>query len=138
MMSLAINSLWLTINTYMEARGESFVGKVAVCHVVMNRVIIRGLSVQEVIFERSQFSWVGDGKVDVVNDLGALEECAKAAATCISERSAGNILFGADHYFNPKKLGGRVPNWAKGMKPVAEIGDHHFYRSNAWKNVGML
>lgn len=56
----------LACNIYWEARTESFEGMMAVVAVTMNRVASNRYAntVHEVVWQRKQFSWTHDGKVD--------------------------------------------------------------------------
>lgn len=48
-----------------EARGERFVGKVAVAAVVINRAREFGMTIEEVVTSPNQFAWPYDGEVSV-------------------------------------------------------------------------
>ena len=117
---------WLTMNLYFEARGESLEGKVAVCHVVMNRTVKRRKSVEEVIRESQQFSWYNGNVVPPVYQPMELIRCIEALFVFFGERMRGLNLSGADHYFNPYLV---LPSWAKSMVKIGLIGNHEFYRS---------
>lgn len=121
------NLLWFVLCIYFEARGEPFEGKVAVGHVIMNRVERRNASVVDIIKAPWQFSWMNPGveRTRVIKDFVALLECIKAANACINERLDGKDYFGADHYFGDYIT---RPTWAKDMKFVGKIGKHLFYR----------
>ena len=120
---------WLGLNIYHEARGEQTEGKIAVCHVVMNRVITRGKTIKEIIMAPNQFSWtIGiDPDYYCISEPGEFRECIIATSLCLKVRASGFCLHGADHYFNPKVV---LPSWAKSMKFIERIGNHDFYRDD--------
>lgn len=115
---------WLTINLYHEARGEPLEGMKAVCHVVLNRAEKRNQSVQQVVLAPWQFSWANGNKRPALHDYDALQKCMEAASEAIQERLQGKTLAGADHYHTLQVN----PAWNKGMKVVAKIGNHIFYK----------
>ena len=116
---------WLAMNLYHEARGEPISGQVAVAHAVLNRAKTRGLTVKEGAPQRKQCSWANDGARPAVAEYEALLQCFESAMIALNERLEGKTLKNADHY-HAKSVS---PSWAQGMKVVAEIGDHIFYRS---------
>lgn len=122
-----VDLMWLALNAYHEAMGESFEGQVAVCHVVLNRAADRRKSVKETVLAPMQFSWANGGARPAIKDYAALESCFKAADQAANkERPQGDNLQGADHYYADYIA---KPSWAKGMKQVAKIGRHIFFRS---------
>lgn len=127
MLNLSAKDLaWLTINAYHEARGESREGKVAVCHVVCNRMEKKKKSAKDVILEPSQFSWANGGARPPIKEYEALVECFAAAQECMLARAHGVTLGGADHYFADSIA---PPGWSKKMTKVCKIGDHTFFKS---------
>ena len=120
-----IDIMWLAICIYHEARGEPEEGKVAVCHVILNRAYKRGLSVKKVVLQPYQFSWANNNKRPEISNYDALEYCFIAIDRCISERSNGEYFDYADHYFADYI---KMPKWANNMKYIKKIGQHLFYR----------
>jgi len=121
--------LWLAICLYHEARGESLEGKIAVCHVILNRADRHGppLPVKDVILKPMQFSWANHGARPAIRDYQALIDCAKAAETCRHRRRHNDDFFeGADHYYASSI---EPPAWAKDMTMVKKVGRHIFFRS---------
>lgn len=118
---------WLSVNAYHEARGESYDGVIAVCHVVLNRAVGRKRSVKEIVLQPLQFSWANGGARPAIKDYAAFQRCMEAARSAEKERMQGNTLLGADHYHALSMP--KFPPWAKAMKEVARIGGHVFYRS---------
>ncbi len=89
--------LLLAALIHCEARGETYEGQVAVGSVVMNRVRSSRYpnTVEEVIYQPSQFSPVKSGKVDKVLETGNINEsCMKAAKEVLSGTSnMGDMLY---------------------------------------------
>lgn len=101
---------------YCEAGGEAYAGKLAVGAVVINRVLSSRYpdTVVGVIYQKSQFSPVGSGRLDVVLTSGrATDECYKAA----DEAMSGITNVGSCLYF-------RTP--IPGLTGI-NIGGHVFY-----------
>ena len=115
----------MAVCVYHEARGEPEEGKIAVCHVIMNRVIKRGKSIKEVVLQPYQFSWANGGARPAINDYDSLEQCYQACIKCFDERAEGKTLERADHYFADYI---KTPSWAKNMKKIKKIGRHVFFR----------
>lgn len=118
--------LTIAICLYHEARGETKEGKIAVAHVILNRVRQSDTSVRDVIYKPYQFSWANAGKRPPITDYAALSDCFEAAIDCFAERLEGKDLKDADHYFADYIP---VPKWAEGMTQIVKIGKHLFYRS---------
>lgn len=121
----------LARNIYFEARSEPLEGKLAVAHVVMNRVASRHFPdsvcgvVQDgidAVLHKCQFSWYCDGKPDVVDDTVAWTE-AMALANQVywgraEDPSGGALWYHADYV---------KPMWRKSFAEAAVIGRHIFY-----------
>jgi N-acetylmuramoyl-L-alanine amidase len=117
---------------YQEARGESFIGKMAVASVIYNRG--KG-DVNKMIYEikrPKQFScWNGyDWNNYKMSDIQSKtwEDSKKIAESIVKNQFSPTI--NSDHYFNPKKCN---PYWAyKDPKtktqplPYQNIGNHRF------------
>lgn len=121
----------LAQNIYFEARSEPEDGKIAVAHVVMNRVTSRYFPdtvcgvVQDgtdEVLHRCQFSWYCDGKADEVVDQGAWEEATELASAVYWGRaedpSGGALWYHADYV---------KPVWRKAFERGPTIGRHIFY-----------
>ena len=121
---------------YGEARGETLVGKLAVACVVRNRVQYPrwwGDSWKSVISKKAQFSCMTPGDRNYDDVVRALEgkfgneisyrECRWAAVGAV-EGWYKDITKGANHY-HAKYVS---PAWAKGRKPLLQIGPHLFYK----------
>ena len=123
-------------NIYWEARDQSFVGQLAVAHVVNNRiasphfpndvcaVVTQGSrSSGEVTLNSCQFSWYCDGKDDYPIDFRAYEKAWQFAVYFLSEKTT-DITEGATHYHSTKVN----PDWAPTLEKIVEIDQHIFYR----------
>ena len=116
---------------YGEARGEDYNGKLAVAHVMHNRVKAGGWyggTLREVCLKPYQFScWLTSDPnraklLTVDYDDKTLRECLKAVLE--AQDSRDDITQGADHYLvstlNPK------PNWYEEDKVTVRVGHHTF------------
>jgi len=107
----------LVKNIYMEARGESRQGKIAVARVTLNRVKHPDYpkSICAVVYQRKQFSWTispSKAKIDPEEWFQSID----AAAVAYNTKG-----FKATHYHNFTVK----PKW--GLKKIAVIGNHIFY-----------
>jgi N-acetylmuramoyl-L-alanine amidase len=107
---------------HAEARGESFVGQVAVGAVVLNRLASPDFpsDLREVVYQRTfnvyQFSPVGDGSIT----LAPNEQAFRAARQALtgSDPTRGSLFF-----YNPDKTNDM---WIRTLPVVTRIGDHVF------------
>jgi N-acetylmuramoyl-L-alanine amidase len=103
---------------YGEARGEPYIGKVAVAAVILNRVQSSKFpnSVSGVIFQPGAFTAVSDGQIW----LEPNEEAKKAVKDAINGMDpSGECLY----YFNPKTA---TSKWIWSRPQVKTIGNHIF------------
>ncbi len=101
-----------------EARGESYVGQVAVGAVVLNRVAHPSFpdSIAGVIYQKGAFSCINDSNWSV----SATSTSRKAAQDCINGWDPSG---GAVYYFNPRKTNDAFMH----SRPVITvIGNHNF------------
>lgn len=129
---MSSQKFYLAATVYHEARGEPMEGQIAVAHVILNRALKRGLTVQEVVFKSRQFSCYNKGKLPI-KDYHAFVIAMEVVERCLEERLHGKNLHGATYYMNEKlvlKLYGRLPSWHDVVKKVAVIGQHTFYKEN--------
>ena len=121
----------LALNTDFEARGEPFIGKVAVAHVVMNRVLDRRFptSVCAVVRDggttaigKCQFSWWCDGESDRPRDQQAWAQSKQIAEDVFWSRTAdptrGALWYHADWV---------APEWRGSLHQGPMYGQHIFY-----------
>ena len=132
----------LAKNIYFEAGNQPLAGKVAVAHVVLNRIEhasypkdVCGVVYQakeyytswtgNVIPKRGmcQFSWFCDGRSDDPLDTDTFFESYKIAQDVLLSKYP-DITEGATHYHAISVN----PFWAKTLKRVTRIGKHIFYR----------
>lgn len=111
---------------YFEARGEPLAGQLAVAKVVMNRSASSRFpdGYCNVVFQRSQFSFVKGGRMPTIRRSTAAWRKAKAIATIahegLWESEARDSL-----YFHAKYV---RPSWARKKTARATINTHIFYR----------
>lgn len=101
-----------------EARGESFIGKVGVAAVVLNRIASPDFpdSTEEVIFQRNAFTAVIDDQYLLTPD--------KSAYDAVKEAMDGvDPTMGAVFYYNPD---GVTDNWIFSRTVLTQIGRHFF------------
>jgi spore germination cell wall hydrolase CwlJ-like protein len=121
----------LAKNIYFEANMESVEGKLAVATVTMNRVQshIFPRTVCGVVLDKSskgcQFSWVCDGKTDIVRDRRGYFESVKIAEEVLLSNKRSRIITPDVLYYHADYV---EPTWAKTMKLFTKIGAHLFYR----------
>lgn len=101
-----------------EARGEPYIGQVAVGAVVINRVIDGRFpkSINGVIFQKGAFTAVEDGQIW----LEITETAKKAASDALSGWDPSG---GALYYYNPATA---TNQWIRSRPIVARIGNHVF------------
>ena len=123
----------LSLNLYFEARGEPFIGKVAVGHVVMNRVHDRRFpaTVCEVVreggaevFGKCQFSWWCDGESAHPRDPDAWALSQQIAEQVYWSRTVdptrGALWYHADRV---------APHWRTSLFQGPRFGQHIFYHA---------
>ncbi len=116
---------WLARIIHAEAAGESYIGKVAVGSVIMNRVRSPNFpnTIYGVIFEHykgiPQFSPVQDG---TIYNTPSSESYRAAQEAYYGSKPVGDALY----FFNPAKASG---DWiVKNRTYITTIGNHAFYR----------
>lgn len=103
---------------YGEARGESYVGQVAVGAVVMNRIKSSSFpnTMSGVIYQRYAFTAVDDGQINLAPNATA----RKAALDAIN---GWDPSYGALYYYNPATA---TSAWIFTRKTTVTIGRHVF------------
>lgn len=103
-----------------EARGEPYIGQVAVGAVVMNRVKSPEFpnTIAGVIYQKGQFSCVTDGQFNKPMEKNST--VYKAAKEAMNGSDPTN---GALYFYNPKTTKSK---WLFSLKTVATIGNHRF------------
>ena len=103
---------------YGEARGEPYVGQVAVGAVIMNRVKSSSFpnTIAGVIYQSGAFDAVSDGQINMTPDSTA----KKAAQDAIN---GWDPSYGAIYYFNPSTA---TNKWIWSRPMTITIGKHRF------------
>jgi len=121
----------LAKNIYFEANLEPVEGKLAVATVTMNRVQshVFPRTVCGVVLDQSsngcQFSWVCEGKSDIIHDRRGYIESVKIAEDVLLSNRRSRIITPDVLYYHANYV---APKWAKTKKLFATIGAHLFYR----------
>lgn len=131
-MLLLEDLLIATRTVYGEARGESFLGKKAVAHVLINRVDVKKFDPDQSLASASlrwlQFSaWNEqdpnrDRLLKVSVDDKMFRECLRAVLEAIDEP---DFTSNATHYHSVDVM----PRWAAGQQPCYTEGRHVFYKN---------
>ena len=105
---------------YAEARGESYVGKVSVGAVIINRIKSDGFpnTLKEVVYEQNAFTCVQDGQIDLKPDADSYR--AAFDAILGNDPTAGCLF-----YYNPKIATSRWMKKRISIKAIS-IGNHIF------------
>ena len=103
---------------YGEARGESYVGQVAVGAVVMNRIKSSSFpnTMAGVIYQGYAFTAVADGQINLTPNATA----KKAAQDAMN---GWDPTYGAIYYYNPKTA---TSQWIFSRQVTVTIGNHVF------------
>jgi spore germination cell wall hydrolase CwlJ-like protein len=123
----------LAATVYLEARGESVMGQMAVAEVAMRRRENGqwGNSLCAVLKARGQFALSTSGKNYLFTDVESWREAWLVADVTMEMWSLPpswrmDVVPKADHFYASSS---GAPAWAKG-NPLAVIGDHSFYRAD--------
>ena len=114
----------LATGIYFESKGEPLAGQLAVGKVIANRAKSGRFAPTYcgVLFQRGQFSFVRGHSLPAVSHSNRQWQTAVALAKIVDQKLhesvVGNALF-----FHAKRVS---PGW--GLKRVAAIGNHIFYR----------
>lgn len=105
---------------YGEARGEVYLGKVAVAAVILNRVDDANFpnSIAGVIYQPGAFDAVADGQINLSPD----EECIRAARDAFGGWDPTN---GCLYYYNPQTA---TNKWMLSKEVTLTVGNHSFCR----------
>ncbi len=116
---------------YFEARGESLQGQFAVAEVILNRVDSPRFpkSICGVVHQSGggscQFSYICDGKAEVMADRRSLDRAGRIARLMLD--GAPRQLTGGATFFHTRAV---RPNWSNKFARTASIGEHLFYRAH--------
>lgn len=103
---------------YGEARGESYIGQVAVGAVVLNRIKSASFpnTMAGVIYQRYAFTAVEDGQINLTPNATA----KKAAQDALN---GWDPSYGSLYYYNPSTA---TSQWIFSRKTITTIGNHVF------------
>lgn len=103
-----------------EARGESYIGQVAVAAVILNRVKHPSFpdTISGVIYQPQAFTAVADGQINVPIDPNS--QIYKA---CQDAMNGWDPSGGAIYYYNPEKT---TNQWIYSREVIKTIGKHKF------------
>ena len=103
---------------YGEARGESYVGQVAVGAVVLNRIKSSSFpnTMSGVIYQRYAFTAVDDGQINLTPN-------ATARKAALDAMNGWDPSYGALYYYNPRTA---TSSWIFSRKTTTTIGNHVF------------
>lgn len=103
---------------YGEARGESYVGQVAVGAVVLNRIKSPSFpnTMSGVIYQRYAFTAVDDGQINLAPN-------ATARKAALDALNGWDPSYGALYYYNPRTA---TSSWIFSRKTTTTIGNHVF------------
>ncbi|WDV46020.1 spore cortex-lytic enzyme [Clostridiaceae bacterium M8S5] len=101
-----------------EARGEVYIGKVAVAAVILNRVEHPSFpnSIASVIYQPGAFTAVSDGQINLSPD----QESLKAAKDAMN---GWDPTYGCRYYWNPATA---TSKWIWSREVIVKIGKHWF------------
>ena len=117
--SVSNNDLYLLAKcVYAEARGESYVGQVAVAAVILNRVESEKFpnTIAGVIYQPYAFTAVSDGQINLEPNQTAYNAARDAL-------NGWDPTYGAIYYFNPSTA---TNKWIWSRPMTVTIGNHRF------------
>jgi len=119
------------LTIYLEARGESFAGKMAVAAVIRNRMHHKYHSdgtVKGTVLRAKQFEpWIGRSPEEVrFNPRNRKMQESLLAWELVQD--GRKIVNGAVLFYNPTLV--KTPRWAEVYRKVAKIGGHEFFNKH--------
>ncbi len=119
------------LTIYLEARGESFAGKMAVAAVIRNRMTNRFHSdgtVRGTVLRAFQFEpWIGRSPKEVMF-MPSNRKMQESLLAWELVQDGRNVVDGAVLFYNPTLV--NTPRWAEVHRKVAKIGEHEFFNSH--------
>jgi N-acetylmuramoyl-L-alanine amidase len=116
------------LTIYLEARGESFAGKMAVAAVIRNRMAMKYQSdgtVKGTVLKPKQFQpWNRQLPLQFLAHFNKRRMKNSLLAWRLVQ-DGRNVVDGAVLFYNPRIA--RTPRWARVGQKVATIGGHEFY-----------
>ena len=131
----------LAATVYMEAGAESFEGKLAVAHVVMNRdASSPDPGLDDVVLKPWQFSaWNTDHRAratlqTVMNDrptawIESMKAAAAALFNLLPDPTAGATFYLNEALTRKLRKDGSLPDWFNEERVTVRIGRHTFLRA---------
>jgi spore germination cell wall hydrolase CwlJ-like protein len=125
------DNILAALTIYLEARGESFAGKMAVAAVIRNRIRQRYHSdgtVKGTVLRAKQFEpWIRHVPEEVHFNPNnrKMQECLLAWELVQDGRK---VVDGAVLFYNPTLV--TAPRWARVYQKVAKIGGHEFFNKH--------
>ncbi|MCA9472979.1 MAG: cell wall hydrolase [Nitrospira sp.] len=116
------------LTIYLEARGESFAGKLAVAAVIRNRMNAKYHSdgtVKGTVLKRLQFQPWNYAKPEVVRHQISQSRMKDSLLAWRMVQDGRTVVDGALLFYNPRLV--KPPFWATVSHKVASIGGHEFY-----------
>ena len=122
------DAILAALTIYLEARGESFAGKMAVAAVIRNRIQHKYHSdgtIRGTVLRAKQFEpWIGRSPNDVrFNPNNRKMQESLLAWELVQD--GRNVVEGAVLFYNPSLV--NAPRWAKVYQKVGTIGGHEFF-----------
>ena len=119
------------LTIYLEARGESFAGKMAVAAVIRNRMLHKYHSdgtVKGTVLRAKQFEpWIGRSPKEIrFNPKNKKMQESLLAWQLVQD--GREIVDGAVLFYNPTLV--NTPHWAEVYRKVAKIGEHEFFNKH--------
>ena len=117
----------LAKNIYHESKAESYVGRLAVAQVTINRLHTGkwGNSICDVVMSPYQFSWTLDSWQKWTRPEGRLWEESVAIANEVLNEGVRLVYLREALYFHADYVN---PKWNKQKERVVQIGAHIFYK----------
>ncbi|WP_447968099.1 cell wall hydrolase [Nitrospira sp. M1] len=116
------------LTIYLEARGESFAGKLAVAAVIRNRMKAKYQSdgtVKGTVLKRLQFQPWNHAKPEDVRHRISESRMHDSLLAWRMVQDGRSIVQGALLFYNPRLV--QTPRWAMVSHKVASIGGHEFF-----------
>ena len=116
------------LTIYLEARGESFAGKLAVAAVIRNRMNAKYQSdgtVKGTVLKRLQFQPWNYAKPEDVRHRISQSRMKDSLLAWRMVQDGRSIVDGALLFYNPRLV--KTPFWATVSHKVASIGGHEFF-----------
>lgn len=124
------NIACLSQAVYGEAGNQSFEGKIAVAHVIINRT--RDLkfpdSICKVVRQKSQFNYIASIKYIKESNKGENKQLLDSVEASLRAFNGeiSDPTFGSLYFINPKIA--TATGWLRPLRKTASIGDHTFYK----------